>query len=156
MSLILDPKSMLAGFRGSKVERATAALPQTTAHALFTITGGRILLTGIIGEVTTVIQTQANNTKLTFDPSDAGATQDLCAVLDITADAVGTMYSITGTPATALQDALNFLPSSKQLTLPPILKPGSILLDCAASNTGSVKWTAFWVPIDATARLVAA
>lgn len=156
MSLILDPKSLLAGFRGAKVERATAALPQTAAGALFTITGGRILLTGLIGEVTTVIQTQANNTKLTFDPTDAGATQDLCAVLDITADAVGTMYSLTGTPATAMQDGLNFLSPNKLLAQPPVLKPGSILLDCAASNTGSVKWTAFWVPVDATARLVAA
>lgn len=147
---------MIAQFRGVKTDRATAALPQTTASALFTITGGRILLTGIIGEVTTVIQTQADNTKLTFDPTDAGATQDLCAVLDITADAVGTMYSITGTPATALQDGLNFLSSNKQLAQPLVLKPGSILLDCAASNTGSVKWTAFWVPIDPAARLAAA
>lgn len=147
---------MLASFRGLKTERATAALPQTTASALFTVSTGRILLTEIIGEVTTVIQTQANNTKLTFDPTDAGATQDLCAVLDITADAVGTMYSITGTPATAMQDALNFLPPSKLLTKAIILKPGSILLDCAASNTGSVKWTACWVPLDSNARLAAA
>lgn len=156
MTIILDPTSLLAGFRGAKVERPTAALPQTAAGALFTITGGRILLTGLIGEVTTVIQTQADNTKLTFDPTDAGATQDLCAVLDITADAVGTMYSITGTPATAMQDGLNFLSPNKLLAQPAILKPGSILLDCAASNTGSVKWTAFWVPVDGAARLVAA
>ena len=147
---------MLAGLKGMETERPTATLPQTAAGALFTITGGRILLTEIFGEVTTVIQTQADNTKLTFDPVDAGATQDLCAVLDITADAVGTMYSITGTPATAMQDALNFLPASKTLTKGVILKPGSILLDCAASNTGSVKWTACWVPIDGNARLAAA
>lgn len=156
MSVILDPTSMLGGFRGMKTERATAALPQTATSTLFTITGGRILLTEIIGEVTTVIQTQADNTKLTFDPTDAGATQDLCAVLDITGDAVGTMYSITGTPATAMQDSLNFLPPSKTLTKAIILKPGAILLDCAASNTGAVKWSACWVPIDGNARLAAA
>lgn len=156
MSIILDPKSLLAGFRGAKVERATATLPQTAAGALYTITGGRILLTALIGEVTTVIQTQANNTKLTFDPTDAGATQDLCAVLDITADAVGTMYSITGTPATAMQDGLNFLSPNKLPAQPILLKPGSILLDCAASNTGAAKWTACWVPFDGAARLVAA
>lgn len=156
MSVILDPTSMLAGFKGMKTERATATLPQTAAGALFTITGGRILLTEIFGEVMTVIQTQADNTKLTFDPVDAGATQDLCAVLDITAGAVGTMYSITGTPATALQSGLNFLPASKTLAKGMILKPGSILLDCAASNTGAVKWTACWVPVDGNARLAAA
>ena len=106
--------------------------------------------------MTTVIQTQADNTKLTFDPTDAGATQDLCAVLDITADAVGTMYSITGTPATAMQDALNFLPSSKVPAQPIVLKPGSILLDCAASNTGSVKWDLCYIPLDNGASVAAA
>lgn len=152
MSVILKG----AGDLGRVVERATAALPQSTASALFTVSTGRVIVTAIIGEVTTVIQTQADATKLTFDPTDAGATQDLCATLDITADAVGTMYSITGTPATALQDALNFVPSSKMLAQPIILKPGSVLLDCAASNTGSVKWTLAYWPLDTGASVAAA
>lgn len=151
-----NPESFTAVVLGFRTERATAALPQTAAASLFTISGGRVRITSIIGEVTTVIQTQADNTKLTFDPTDAGATQDLCAVLDITADAVGTMYSITGTPATAMQDGLNFLSSNKQLAQPLILKPGDIKLDCAASNTGSVKWTIFWQPLDDGAAIVAA
>lgn len=152
MSVILRA----AGSLGQKVDRATATLPQGAAGALFTISTGRVLVTSIIGEVTTVIQTQANATKLTFDPTDAGATQDLCATTDITADAVGTMYSITGTAATALQDALNFLPSNKVLAQPLILKPGSVLLDCAGSNSGSVKWTLAYWPIDTGAAVVAA
>lgn len=156
MSTLIASDQMRALLCGIKVSRATAALPQTTAGALFTVTGGRILVTSLIGEVTTVIQTQADNTKLTFDPTDAGATQDLCAVLDITADAVGTCYSLTGTPATALQDALNFLPSSKVLAQPLVLKPGSILLDCAASNTGSVKWDLTYIPYDSGAAVAAA
>ena len=48
---------------GQAVERATAALPATTQSALFNVVGGRIAVLGIIGEVTTVIQTQACNTK---------------------------------------------------------------------------------------------
>lgn len=141
---------------GKLVSRATANLPQTTTANLFTITTGRILLMGIFGEVTTVIQTQANNTKLVFDPDAAGASQDLCANLDITADAVGTIYSITGTPATAMQDALNFVPSSKMLAQPILLKPGAIALTCAASNTGQVKWDVFYIPVDDGATVAAA
>lgn len=153
----LNPNAAFAqGILGARVERATAALPQTAASAIFTIGTGRVAITAIWGEVTTVIQTQANNTKLTFDPTAAGATQDLCAVLDITADAVGTMYSITGTPATALGDSLNFVSSNKMLAQPLILKPGSILLDCAASNTGSVKWSCTWIPLDDGATVTAA
>ncbi len=146
----------LAHLYGQKVSRATANLPQSAAAAIFTITGGRVLVTSIVGEVTTVIQTQADNTKLQFDPTDAGATQDLCAVLDITADAVGTMYSITGTPATAMGDALNFMSADKMLARGMVLKPGSILLNCAASNTGQVKWDLTYVPLDTGAAVAAA
>jgi len=156
MSTLIAADQIRSLLVGIKVQRATATLPQTAAGSLFTISGGKVLITSLVGEVTTVIQTQADNTKLTFDPTDTGATQDLCAVLDITADAVGTMYSITGTPATAMQDALNFLPSSKVPAQPIVLKPGAILLDCAASNTGSVKWDLTYIPLDNGASVVAA
>ena len=141
---------------GTQTERATAALPASTAAAIFTIATGRVAVTAIIGEVTTVIQTQACDTQLTFDPTATGATQALCADLDITADAVGTMYSITGTPADAMVDALNFMSSDKMLQKPLVLKPGSILLDCSATNTGSVKWTIWWYPLDTGATVTAA
>lgn len=156
MSVLNDGDAFRKALFGLAVERATAALPQTTQSALFTVTGGRVLVTSIVGEVTTVIQTQADNTKLQFDPTDAGATQDLCAVLDITADAVGTMYSITGTPATAMGDALNFMSADKMLARGMVLKPGSILLNCAASNTGQVKWDLTYVPLDTGAAVAAA
>lgn len=156
MSVLNNAAALLASTYGTKVERATAALPQTTAAAIFTITGGRVLITSIIGEVTTVIQTQADATKLQFDPTDAGATQDLCATTDITADAVGTLYSITGTPAGVLQDGLNFLSSDKMIARGLVLKPGSILLNCAASNTGSVKWSLTYLALDTGAAVAAA
>lgn len=156
MSTLIASDQIRSLLCGIKVQRATAALPQTAAGALFTVSGGKVLITSLVGEVTTVIQTQADATKLTFDPTDAGATQDLSATLDITADAVGTLYSLTGTPATAMQDALNFLPSSKVLAQPLVLKPGSILLDCAASNTGSVKWDLTYIPLDNGASVAAA
>jgi hypothetical protein len=156
MSVLIQGDQLRSLLCGVKVQRTTAALPQTTTSTLFTISGGKVLITSLVGEVTTVIQTQADATKLTFDPTDAGATQDLSATLDITADAVGTLYSLTGTPATAMQDALNFLPSNKVLAQPLVLKPGSILLDCAASNTGSVKWDITYIPLDNGAAVVAA
>lgn len=156
MSVLIAGDQLRSLLVGVRVARATAALPQTTTSTLFTITSGQILLTGIWGEVTTVIQTQANNTKLTFDPTATGASQDMCAVLDITADAVGTIYTITGTAATAMQDALNWVPSNKALAQPILLKPGAILLDCAASNTGSVKWAMTYIPLENGAAVAAA
>lgn len=135
-----------------RTERATADLPQTDAEALFTITGGRIVVTQIIGEVTTVIETQANETKLVHNPA-TGTDVDLCAVLDITADEVGTLYGITGTFANAMVGAGQALPTQ---AVNVVLKPGTIDLDCGASNTGKVKWTLFWAPLDGGAYVAPA
>ena len=132
------------------LEKATAALPQTTSGGLFRITGGKIRLLSIVGEVTTVIQTQANATKLTFDPAGTGSSIDLCATLDITADAVGTLYSITGTLATAMKSTSVWLiaPADDIAGRGMVLAPGDILLDCAASSTGNVKWTINYELVD--------
>ena len=154
MTVMLDAASIRAVTLGIQVDRATAALPAGTDGALFTITGGRINVVAIIGEVTTVIETQANNTKLKFNPTAAGADQDLCAVLNITADAVGTLYTITGLVTDALVDDL--LIGDGVLTKPKVLSEGDIELDCSATNTGSVAWTLIYSPIDSDALVVAA
>ena len=135
-----------------RTERTTATLPQTTTDALFTISTGRILVYQILGEVTTAIQNQANNTKLTLNVG-TGTDVDICAVLDIANDEVGTLYGVTGTFANAMLGAGQALQGQ---TIPFVLKPGDINLDCAASNTGSVKWTLFWVPLDDGAYVAAA
>ena len=137
----------------TRVDRATATLPQTTAEALFTVAGGRVCITEIVGEVTTVIQTQANNTKLTANPT-TGTSVDICAVLDISADEVGCLYGITGTFADAMVGA-NAGATVKQ-TNGVIVNTGTIDLDCAASNTGSVKWSIVYYPIDSGATITAA
>ena len=139
---------------GIRVDRATDTLPQTADEALFTITGGRALLLGLVGQVTTVIQTQANNTKIKFNPNATGADQDLCAVLDITADPVGEMYTISGTVGDAMRSDL--LIGNAMLTAPLLLSAGAIELDCAASNTGSVSWSIIYVPWDTDATVTAA
>ena len=138
---------------GIQVDRTTAALPATAAAAIFTVVGGRVGITKILGQVTTVIQTQANNTKLTANPT-TGASQDLCTVLDITADAVGTMYGITGLNTDAMI-GLDGLACPGQLR-DVVVAAGTIDLDCAATNTGSVKWSIWFYPIDAGAYIEAA
>lgn len=138
---------------GNKAERAAATLPQTTAAAIFNVTGGRVMINQIVGEVTTVIQTQANNTKLTANPT-TGTSEDICAVLNISADEVGTLYGITGTASDAMLGTV--AASVPGQTTGVIVNTGSIDLDCAASNTGAVKWTVFYSPIDDGAVVAAA
>lgn len=135
-----------------KVNRATAALPATAASAIFTVTG-RIKLIDIKGVVTTIIQTQANNTKLIANPT-VGADVDMCAVNDITADAVGTVYSITGTLANAMVATTSG--AGVFQAAPLTVEAGTIDLSCAATNTGSVKWYIEYLPLDPFAQVVVA
>ncbi|MHC4093752.1 MAG: hypothetical protein ACYSVY_26355, partial [Planctomycetota bacterium] len=111
---------------------------------------GNVELLSIVGEVTTVIETQANATKLTFNPTGTGASTDLCTTLDITADAVGTFYSITGVLTDPLQSALWYIHT---MSSPIVLGPGTIDLDCAATNTGSVEWHMMYRRIDTAATV---
>lgn len=134
------------------VDRATAALPATTAEALFTVTG-RIKLLDIQWIVTTVIETQANNTKLVANPT-VGADVDMCAVLDITAWAVWSRFSITWTLATALQKTVSWT-WTYQAT-PLVIEAWTIDLNCAATNTWSVKWKIHYIPLQQGARVFSA
>ena len=134
-----------------RVSKATADLPQTDVATLFTISGGKVLVSDIIGEVTTIIEAGANNTKLLSNPT-VGASVDLCAVLDIAEDAVGTMYGITGTFTDALTETTSGAGTSQ--TDPVLVAPGTIELSCDASKTGKIKWVLFYIPVDEGAKVV--
>jgi hypothetical protein len=138
---------------GFSTDRATAALPQTTQSAIFTVSGGRIAIVGLIGEVTTVIQTQADNLSVVSNPT-TGTDVALCAVLNISAKEVGTLLGITGTFADALVGANA---GATVLCDRPVVVPiGTIDLLTSASNTGSIKWRLIWLPVDDAANVAAA
>jgi hypothetical protein len=154
MTSMIDGSSVRQVTMGIRVDRATDTLPQTADEALFTISGGRVVLVSLVGEVTTAIQAQADNTKVKFNPDATGADQDLCAVLDITGDPIGELYTISGTVGDAMRSDL--LIGNGVLASPLVLSEGAIELDCAASNTGSVAWTLVYVPLDDGAYVTAA
>lgn len=143
-------QAMLYGFR---LDRATQALPQTTAYSIFTVTGGRVFILGLIGEVTTLVQTQANNAKIKAVPT-AGSTVDMSAVKDITALEVGGKLVLPAAFATALAQS-----NAGAAVLQPnnvVVAAGAIQFDCAASSTGAVKWSIFWLPFDEGAYVTVA
>ncbi|MES2209446.1 MAG: hypothetical protein V4515_04585 [Chloroflexota bacterium] len=152
MSTLIAGDQVRAIALGIRVSRATAALPQTTQSGLFTITGGRVIVTAIVGEVTTAIQAQANNTKLVGNPT-AGTDVDLCAVLSITGKEVGTLLGITGLFSDALVGANAGAGVVQRNGV--VLGIGSLDLSCAASNTGSVKWDVCYLPLDNNAVMTA-
>lgn len=133
-----------------RVSKATATLPQSTAAAKFTISGGKVLICDIIGEVTTEIGAGANLCKLISNPT-TGADVDLCATLDIDGDVVGTTYHITGTLTDAMVAKTSGAGDSQSAVIE--VSAGTIDISCNASKAGSVKWTLFYIPVESGAKV---
>lgn len=140
---------------GRKVDRATASIAATGSTTIFTVTGGRIILTSLVGEVTTVIQAQADALKILSTPT-TGTLKDISGTLDINAYEVGALISLDGT---ALSTALSGTNAGAALatTRSGIVIPiGAIRYNTAATNTGSIKWSMTYIPYDDGATVAAA
>jgi len=135
------------------VERAAAILPASTQTAYFTVTG-RVLITQIVGEVTTVFDGTVNSIKLISNPT-VGADVDICAALVVTSDVLGTIYNIDGTFANTMYE--NTSGAAEAQPNPFIVAAGTIDLDATATDTtGATKWTIHYIPLDSGSTIVTA
>ena len=140
--------------QGQRVQRVTLILAAATT-AIFTITGGRVLITSILGMITTLIGGAAAY-RLQFNPTEATATTaNLCANLDINAYPVGDQLGITGIPTDPMLPAVSGggVPG---VTMPVALTTGQIEVVCATAPGGAVQWTMWFKTLDNEARVVAA
>lgn len=140
-------RSLILG--GLPVSKATGTLAATTVP-LFTVAGGRVLVTSIYGLVTAVINV-ANSYKLQINPT-TGDTTDINAATDI------------GTSATAAGTTLGF---GQGTTAAPALLRGGYwhgylvvpvgqIESVSTGTAGDITWYVTYVPYDDGATLVAA
>ena len=139
--------------KGIRVDKSATAITGISTKSLFTVSGGNVAIIGLVGEVTTVVQTQANNTKFISTPT-VGSAVDLCAVVDTSAHEVGGLLTITGTLATAA--AASNAGAGVMQTNAIMVAPGTIGINTAASNTGAYKFSLWYVPLEDGAYVTAA
>ena len=144
------------GALGTRVVRAAAADPQNVWLNIFTVAGGWVLLTGLIG-VRTVIQAGgASNMQFR---SSVGNTV-MCVAAAITGNAVGTIYSITGNPAGALiigAAGILIMDTLSAGGAGLLIPTGTIQITMtAAAGTGSTRYVLHYIPVDARANVIAA
>lgn len=149
MSQLNPNKGFAQAVLGQVVSKSTGTLAATTVP-LFTIAGGLVAVTSIVGRVTTAV-TVANSYKLQHNPT-LGTTVDLCAATDIgTTDTVlGEILVVTGTKATGL-----VVGAFQRNVSAQIMDTGQIE-SVSAGTDGVILWYVSWVPIDDGATLVAA
>lgn len=153
MSAGITGKSLRSIYAGQKVERATSTLPASTDLTIFNVAGGRIMLTSIIGEVTTAVQAQATATKIRHTSTTGAVTTDLCATVDLASAVAGTQFGISGGSATAAVIG-STVPTPTPVGL--VLAIGALKLNTAATSTGAMRWTLTYVPLDDGASVTAA
>lgn len=156
MTYILSSQGIRAANLGIRVDRATAALPQSATGSIFTITGGRIVLTSLVGEVTTVLGAVATTIAVVSTPS-VGAQTTIASAAAVTSDAVGDWLTLPATLGSALvHTAVAGAVALPALSLAILIPVGAIQLTASASDTGSVKWSMTYIPFDDGVTVAAA
>ena len=162
MSVLINANQVRALLLGIRVKKDAFTLPASTSTAMFTVSG-RVIVTSLIGEVTTAVQAQACDLNVTINPTGAGAAADLVAATEINGDAVGTFYSVSGIQAALLgtqKEGGTEAPTHALAKMPIgggfMVPAGSILLKTAATNTGATSWTLTYIPYDDGAAVAAA
>lgn len=152
MSDFLEGKAARKVVNGIMVEKSAVAITGISTKALFNVVGGRVIVKTLLGEVTTGFQAQANSCKFNHTPTGGNAV-DLSSAVECNGDVAGTLYGITGLPATAMSVTIGTAVNS---AYDIILKPGVIGFNTAASSTGAIKATVVYVPLDDGAYIEAA
>jgi hypothetical protein len=140
---------------GIQVSKAAAVLPATTTQDIFTVVGGRVFVTCLVGEVTTVCSGTATNLKMTSTPS-VGSAVDIAANLAIASFEAGAILVVEGDGTAIIGTATGagFAPALN--ALPFILPAGTINIETSATNTGAMKWDLFYFPLDDGAYVTSA
>lgn len=152
MSVLINGDQLRTILFGNLASKAYTPLVVET-KTLFNITVGKVLITSIVGVVTTDI-TVANTVKLQANPT-TGTTQDLCAATDIgTTDTLaGAHLSFQGLTGDSLLRGVGVVPTLKQ---PLIVAVGTIEQVTATGADGGITWSVTWVPFDNGGTLAAA
>jgi len=145
---------------GIMVPRAAEAIAITATPGLpiYTITGGLVLVTGLLGKCTTTHGGVANTMSFELNPTAAtGANSVITATTDLgTASVVGDVAVVVGAPATGPLGGhveLNVLGSTSGKGI--VMNAGVIGLVATAAN-GAWAWYIFYVPIDDGAYITVA
>ena len=139
--------------RGLLVTKSATATSGATTKNIFTVSGGNILVTGLVGVVTTVLGGVTNNVKFISTPT-AGTAVDISGNVDCDALEAGGFVGVTGTIG-----ANTVKSNAGAGTFPTtafVVAPGTIGMATDADTTGAMKWYLTYVPLDVGAYVEAA
>jgi hypothetical protein len=134
---------------GLRVDRAAALVTNATV-ALFNIVGGRVLLLNFVGEISTIMDATGCTLRISALTTDATAvvTHLTSAATDCASKTAGTLYTLPAAVASALIESTNNSAAVATTQTPLVLKTGALNLIGGGASTGTIKWSAWYIPLD--------
>lgn len=151
MDLNLSRDTQAACSLGLHCVKATATLPQTTNQTLFTISGGNILVTLLLGEVTTVFNAADPVLTVVANP-ETGTNVTLASTVDSKTLEAGGFLLVEGDGSAIVIGNAGAIPITAQHNF--VVGIGAIVLNAAASKSGASKWDIWYFPLDEGAKVV--
>ena len=138
---------------GFHVVKTSATVPQSTTQNIFTITVGRVLVTALIGEVTTEIGAGTTpDLKVTSAPT-TGSAIDVATDVVIASDEVGTLYYVEGDGTALVPISSGY---AQACTAGMVIPIGTLRIAASESTAGATKWDLWYFPLDEGALVVSA
>jgi len=154
VSVLNDPLAFRKALYGLAVAGAAKTVPQNATSTIFTVTGGRVLVTGLYGKVTTVIGGTTPSAKIVSTPT-TGTAVDVSSATAITGKEAGALIGLAGTVGTALN--VQNAGAGAGLPSPVVIPVGTVGVNVSAADaTGAIQWTLTYVPLDDGASVTAA
>jgi hypothetical protein len=140
---------------GILVTKAAQNLPQTATANLFTVSGS-VIVTGLLGVVTTAIGATA--TTLALGTAPGAATASIATATAITSKVAGTALApvgASGVGGALIVGGAAFIQSPPMALSPFVLGVGTtnITWTTSGSTTGQVQWYLWYTPLDADASV---
>lgn len=154
MSVLIQGYQLREIAFGSQVIKSAAVVPNGSETTLFTVTGGAVLVTSLIGKVTTGFTSTA--TTLTMGPKPTTGTANASGIHDetvLTSAALGSWVvpALADGIATAgiVADGIAWLQNGSGF----VCDAGTIEYEASAANTGQIEWYLTYVPLDTGASV---
>lgn len=146
---------------GIQVDRPASIIPQTVVTPgteYFTVAGGLVLVTGLVGIMTVGLGNPCNGTWC-FNPT-VGTDTDVCGVTVLGGLQAGDILTVSGIATEGMLPVADTVAqlmggatgSCRGLVMPP----GALGVFTSASEDGNWRWILWYVPIDNGATVVAA
>ena len=144
---------------GLIVNNVAKTVPNGALGTIFTV-AGRILLTSLVGTVSTAIVGTPTLSVGVTPTGGASAPTALCTATSISGATVGTILCLPDAQASALIVAASGVGSNIGAPLDAgglcLVSAGAITITTSAAATGAITWSLQYMPWDATATVTAA